>query len=286
MIVSPLVVIALIVIYYITGRYVYVPQGTLGKVLTPNGYSTDIIRPSRVHLGLKDKIILLEDIIVTKEEKVTVRMEGNLNLIVMVRFQIMLSRNDKNLNMLFASSKTKGSMITINSVYNTYGKIVVNKITREVISEYNILDVNKNFKRISKELYAAINKEFIGSPLRISDTALGKLIFPKEVEEALGATIKRKLEVKRVEADVEAKLTEFRGKKRIAEAQYLIEMQKAKATRDYNKMISDGLTPELLDLKRLDVQTQMIEAVKENKNAIYIPMNMFGTVTPTVSIKK
>jgi hypothetical protein len=266
-------------------RYEYVPKNTLGKILTTSGYATDIIKPSRVHLNRRDKLILLEDVITTKEEKVTVRMDGNLDLVVMVRFQFMLSKKNKDINMLFSSAKSTKGVIRMNTIYATYGKIPVNKCIREVVSTYKILDVNKNFKRISKELYSAIYKEFEGSPLVISDISLGKMIFPEEIDSALRATVKRKLEVKKTEADVEAKLVEYKGKKRIAEAEYIIAMQKAKRTRDYNEMISKGVTPQLLELQRIEVQEKMVEAIKGNSNAVYIPMNMFGSTIPTMPIK-
>jgi len=274
-------------VVFMSGCHERVPQGTKGKVLDRGGFEPEIYPPSRVYTGLHGRLILVETVTHTVNETVTVRMKDNMNLVAQVRFQLRLSDDPRSLNAVFNDIRPAngGNVIYLRQVYNVYGKMLVNKITREVLSQYNIGDVNKNFNHISADIYRGTVRAFKPTPLIITDVALGKLKYPKVIDDAIMAAAKRELEIKQAQADVEVRLTELRGKEKVAEGEYRIAMQKAKRTRDYNKMIAEGVTPALIELQKLEVQEKMVDAVMKNKNAIYIPMDMFGGMVPTMSVK-
>ena len=271
---TTLKVIALfaIALSFISCSHQVVDQGTKGKVLDRSGFHPEVYPPSRVNVGLHGRLVLVETVTHTVNETITVRMADDMNLVAQVRFQLRMGEKEKSLNAVFNDIKpVEGSnLITLSQVYNIYGKLLVNKIAREVLSKYNIGDVNDNFNHISADIYNKTLTAFKPTPLIITDVALGKLDYPDVIDRAIEAAAKRELEIKQAEADVQVRLTELQGKEKVAEGEYRIRMQEAKRVRDYNKMIANGITPELLKLRELEVQEMMASRIDKG-DTVFIP---------------
>ena len=276
---SILIVVAIFAMFFMTGCWETVPQGTKGKILDRNGFQPEVYPPSRVTVGLHGDLILVETVTHTVNEKVTVRMKDDMNLIVQVRFQLRMGKKEKSLNAVFNDIKpSDGKTITLKQVYSVYGKMITNNVTRAVLSQYNIGDVNDNFNHISADMYNKIIQAFKPTPLIISDVALGKLDYPQVIDDAIEAAAKRELEIKQAEADVQVRLTELKGKEQVAKGEYRIKMQEAKRIKDYNKAIADGITPELLELRKLEVQQELVNAIgKGDTTTIFVPYSALGT---------
>jgi len=253
--------------------YDTVPQGTKGKVLDRSGFQPEVYPPSRVDVGLHGNLVLVETITHTVNETVTVRMKDDMNLVAQVRFKLRMGEKPKSLNLVFNDIRPgEGGIITLKQIYEVHGKMLVNKIAREVLSQYNIGDVNDNFTHISSDIYNKTLEAFKPTPLIVTDVALGKLDYPDVIDRAIEAAAKRELEIKQAEADVAVRLTELKGKEKVAEGEYRIKMQEAKRIRDYNKMIAKGITPQLLQLRQLEVQQAMVQTIeKGDATTIFIP---------------
>jgi len=268
-------VMMLVAVMVFTGcQYDTVPQGTKGKILDRSGFHPEVYPPSYVEVGQHGKLILVETITHTVNEKITIRMKDDMNLVVHVRFQLRMGEKEKSLNAVFNDIKpAEGtSTITLGQIYEVYGKLIVNKIAREIISRYKIGDVNDNFNKISADLYVKTLNAFKPTPLIITDVALGKLDYPEVIDAAIEAAAKRELEIKQAEADVQVRLTELQGKEKVAEGEYRIKMQEAKRIRDYNAMIAKGITPELLELRKLEVQQSLVGAIgKGDTTTVFVP---------------
>ena len=256
-----LAIILVVATFSFTGcSHETVPQGTIGKVLDRDGFHPEIYPPSRVNVGWHGHLILAETISHTVNETVTIRTKDNMNLVAQVRFKVRLGDTAKSRNFVFNDIKpADGKTITLKQVYELHGKALVNKAVREVISEYNINDVNKNFNHISSDIYKTVAKMVKPTPLIVTDVSLGKLDFPKVIDDAIQKAAQRELDIKTAEADVQVRLTELKGKEQVAKGEYRIAMQKAKRDRDANKMIAAGITPELLELRKLELRQQELE---------------------------
>ena len=156
--------------------------------------------------------------------------------------------------------------------------MLVNKIAREVLSQYAIGDVNDNFAHISADIYKRTLEAFKPTPLIITDVALGKLDYPDVIDRAIESAAKRNLEIKQAEADVQVRLTELKGKEKVAEGEYRIKMQEAKRIKDYNAAIAEGITPQLIELRKLEVQQELVQAIgKGDTTTIFVPYSALGT---------
>ncbi len=274
-----MMVLAIGAMLMMTGCHETVPQGTKGKVLDRAGFQPEVYPPSRVYTGLWGNLILVETVTHTVNETVTVRMRDDMNLIAQVRFQLRMGEKPTSLDAVFNDIKPlDGETITLKQVYNVYGKMLVNKIAREVLSKYNIADVNDNFNHISADIYKKTMIAFKPTPLIITDVALGKLDYPDVIDRAIEAAAKRELEIKQAEADVQVRLTELKGKEKVAQGEYRIKMEEAKRIKDYNAMIAKGITPELLELRKLEVQQALVNAIGDgDTTTVFVPYSALGT---------
>ena len=271
--------IAMVAMVFMTGCHEQVPQGTKGKVLDREGFHPEVYSPSRVYTGFHGRLILVETVTHTVNETVTVRMKDDMNLVAQVRFQLRMGEKPESLDAVFNDIKPKdGQTITLTQVYSIYGKMLVNKIAREVLSQYNIGDVNDNFNHISADIYKKTMLAFKPTPLIITDVALGKLDYPDVIDRAIESAAKRELEIKQAEADVQVRLTELAGKEKVAEGEYRIKMQEAKRIKDYNAAIAEGITPQLIELRKLEVQQELVQAIgKGDTTTIFVPYSALGT---------
>lgn len=275
-----LTIAALTTMVFMTGcGHENVPQGTKGKMLGASGFQPEVYSPSRVWVGWNERLILVETTTHTVNETVTVRMKDDMNLVVQVRFQLRMGEKPESLDAVFNDIKpADGTNIKLHHVYTVYGKMLVNKITREVLSQYNIGDVNDNFNHISADIYKKTINAFKPTPLIITDVALGKLDYPEVIDKAIESAAKRELEIKQAEADVQVRLTELAGKEKVADGEYRIKMKEAKRIKDYNAMIATGITPELLELRKLEVQQALVQAIGTgDTTTVFVPYSAMGT---------
>ncbi len=256
--------------------YEQVPPAHVGKILDTNGYQADIVPPSRVYVGWREELVLVQTGTETKAERMEVIMQDKLTLGFDERFRTRIKTSDERvLNGIFndiAVDRAGGQrLLTLSTVYNTYGKMLVRNKAREVISQYSVEDVHKNYARISSEIYKAITDAAQGIPLTVSDVALGNIAYPKlitaAVEAAVEAAEERRVAIATQEAQVQIEMKEKEGQQKLAEMDYKIEMTKARALRDVNKTVAEGITPELIALKTLEVQ----QALAKNNSAVFVP---------------
>lgn len=255
------------VIIFTAGCSEIVPQGTKGKVLDRGGFKPEVHPPSRVSVGTFGHLVLVETVTHTVNEAVTIRMKDDMNLVAQVHFQLRINKEPASLNAVFSDIMPSdgGNTIKLQQVYNMHGKMLVNKIAREVLSQYNIADVNDNFNHISADIHNKTLAAFKPTPLVITDVVLGKLDYPEVIEKAIEAAAKHELEIKQAEADAQVRLAELKGEEQVAKDEYRLKMELARRTRDYNKIIAEGITPDLLELIKLEVQQELINAINKGE---------------------
>jgi len=251
-----------------------IEPATMGKVLTTQGYSPDILPPGRYTLWGRDKMIMLQTNINTYRESVDVVLKDKLTLSADVRFRGSLRKDKTVINAMFNEiSAGKDDIVTFNEVYAVYGLMAVRNKTREVISRYSVEDVHKNYERLSVEIGAALKEELKDTPLEISDVALGSIKYPEVVTSAINAAKERDLAIQKEQAQAKIQLVKKKNERVLAEADYQIKITNAKAVRDSNKIIGQGITPALLQLRALEVQEKM----SDNENVVFMPFEAMQT---------
>ena len=252
-----------------------VPPTAKGKILTTSGYTDDILVPGKYTLWGRDEMILLQTNTNTFREQVKVILQDKLTLVVDVRFRGRIAGTDAAINAMFNDIVPgPDMMVEFLEVYNVYGKMAVRNKTREIISQYSVEDVHKNYARLSGEIAQVLSAALAKTPLQISDIALGDIAYPPVVTKAVELAKERELAIKKEENQAIIDLTRKKNEKLLAEANYQVKMANARAIRDSNKTIGEGVTPALIELRRLEV----LEKMAENKSAVFMPVEGMSSV--------
>jgi len=256
-----------------------VPPAHKGKILTTAGYKPELVPPSKLTLWGRDRLILVETATNVFKEKMTVLMSDRLELTFDVRGRMRLSNDDKVIHAMFNDVvPNENSMVTTGMVYAKYGQMLVRNKAREVLSVYSIEDVHKKYAELSKQIYDELTESFKGTPLSVSDVAIGQIKFPQVVTTAVESQKEREIAVGRERAQVEIELTKKRGEEQLAEASYRIRMIKAKTIRDENRTISESVTSEYLAYRKLEV----MEMMAESGSTVFMPFEATGTTAAQI----
>jgi regulator of protease activity HflC (stomatin/prohibitin superfamily) len=267
-------ILVLLVLFMVIGCTEQIPPAHLGKVLSSSGYSPDVYPPGRVNAWGRDRLILLETGTRTVSEPLTLIMADKLTLRADVKFRTRVKGTDQVINAMFNDIVPVDSKVSLDQVYRTYGKMIIRNKGREILSQYTVDDVHKNYARISSEIHSSLTAAFVGVPLEISDVALGNIKYPDIVTAAVEESAQKKMQIEREKNQAAIDLVKKKNEEKLAEADYRIEMIKARTLRDSNKTIGDGVTPMLIQYKALEVQSKMAA----NNNAVFMPYDALGSI--------
>lgn len=248
-----------------------VPPASKGKILTTSGYTPEVLEPGKYTLWGRDEMVYLQTSTATTKESMAVIMQDKLTLKFDVRFRCRIAGDEDTINAMFNDITPIDGWVSLDKVYSTYGRMIVRNKSREVMSQYTVEDVHKNYKRVSSEIYEEITKAVKGTPLELSDVALGNVEYPAVITRAVELAKSKELEIKEAQAQAEIDLTKKENDRRLAEANYEIEIVNAKAVRDANKITAQGINKDLIAWKALEVQAKMAD----NKNAVFMPFEAF-----------
>lgn len=277
-------IISLLAVVLLTGcEFATVPPTAKGKILTTSGYMDDVLPPGKYTLWGRDEMVTLQTNTNTYKENVDVILADKLTLVAEIRFRGRLAGSNKVINAMFNDiTPDRNNMVSFNQVYAVYGKMAVRNKTREIISQYTVEDVHKNYARLSGEIGTVLSDALKNTPLEISDIALGKIQYPAVVTAAVDAAKERELAIKKEQAQAEIELTKKKNERLLAEADYQIEITRAKAIRDKNKIIGQGVTDQLLKLRALEVQEKMAA----NNSAVFMPYEAMQTTAAQMRMYK
>lgn len=278
-------VLGLVVAMVLSGcAPVTVPPAHKGKFLTSSGYQPEILESGKYWEGIREDLVLIETNTQTYKENVTVVLRDKLSLSVEIRFRGRIEGSKAIINAMF-NDIVAGSdnIVQFNEVYNIYGRMAVRNKTREIISQYSVDDVHANYSRLSGEIARVLSKTLENTPLQISDVALGNIKYPDVVTKAIEAAEERRLAIAKEQAQAEIELTKKENERLLAEADYQVRITKAKAVRDENLIIGEGVTRELLELKRLEVAEALASSSGESSK-VFLPIEALTSTGANVEM--
>ena len=265
------------------GERVEVPPASVGMVLTANGFQGDIIPPSRFRLSpcirLCDKLVVIEAGDIGKVESMDVLMpQDNLFLGIDVRFTLAMSQNQDEILRVFdrvvPRELDSGNFgITIEHVYRTYGEAVVRNVVRSSLSEMSIAEVQNNQAAVSERLRQDVSNALSRTPLEVRQFGLADIRFPSVVRQAMEATQERRIAIERAEAEAQVQIREAQARLEVARAEREADLLEAQTIAEANKLLAEGVTPELLEYRRW----QVIERMANNESAVFVPVEMLNS---------
>lgn len=267
------------------GERVEVPPASVGVVLGPSGFEADIVPPSRFRLDYCapfsqcDKLVVVEASDSGVLEQMQVLMpKDNLMLGVDVRFTLSLSQDQERILEVFdrvtpqrLDSGNFGT--TLAHVYSVYGQSVVRSVARSVLSEYSIAEFAQNQSVISTRLMEEINAELSRTPLVLRQFGIAGIQYPAVVTAAMEARAEREIAIETAEAQAQVQIREAQARLEVARANREADLLEAQTIAEANRILADGVTPELIEYRRLNV----IETLGLNGNTIFFPLDLVGT---------
>jgi regulator of protease activity HflC (stomatin/prohibitin superfamily) len=158
---------------------------------------------------------------------------------------------------------------------------VVRDVVRNVVGQYEAESLPIERNNIATQIETGIREsvsEQKNSPAVLESVQLREIVLPQKVKDQIERVQVAKQEVQRAQQEVERAKQD--ALKRAAEAQGRAEAVKiaaagkaeavtieADAQAKANKLISDSLTPKLLELKQIQMQGKFNEALKVNRDA-------------------
>lgn len=266
------------------GEKVEIPPASVGMILGPNGYQGDIIPPSRFRL---DPCFLNCDRLVTivagdigLSERMEVLMpKDNLILGVGVQFTLALSEDRNRLLAVFdrvvpqqLESGHYGT--TLEQIYATYGRAIVLNVVRSTLSKYTIQEIAANQGAVSEQLRRDVAAAFERTPLEVKQFGLADLDYPDTIKESMEATTRRKIDIERAEADAQVKIREAQAQLEVTRAQREADLLAAQTIAESNRLLAEGVSPELL--RYMEIEAMKIMA--ENPNTVFFPVQMMDNI--------
>lgn len=268
----------------VVGEKVEVPPASVGMVLGKNGYQGDIIPPSRFRLPACflncDKLVVIEAGDVGMKEAMTVLMpQDNLDLGVDVRFTLALSEDQNQILSVFdrvvPTQLPSGNFGTsLQQVYNVYGQSVVRNVVRSTLSEYSISEIAANQAAVSERLRQEVSAALERTPLEIKQFGLANITFPSIITDAREAAQSRRIDIERAEADAQVKIREAQARLEVTRAEREADLLAAQTIAEQNRILAEGVTPEVLRYMELEVLKKMAD----NQNAVFFPVDMMDSV--------
>lgn len=251
-----------------------IAPATKGKILTTAGYSNDILEPGKYTLWGRDKMVTLDTSTNTYLEAVNVKLADKLELQTEVRFRVRVAGTTAVINSMFNDIPAGPDFhVAFSDVYNVYGQMAVRNVVREIISPYNVDEVHQNYVRLSDEISAALKEALVNTPLEVSEVALGNIEYPEVVVTAINEAEERRLQIAREEAQAAIDILKAENARIVAEANYQVEMTRARTIRDTNATIAEGITPEILELRKIEA----LELMATNQNAVFMPFDSINS---------
>lgn len=275
-------IMAVTVMFVSACSFVTVPPAHQGKVLSPAGYQPEVLQPGKYTLWWRQDLVLLDTSTDTYEERVDVVLADRLELSVEVRFRGRIRGSQSVINAMFNDIQVNQAerRVSFEDAYRVYGRMVVRNKVREVLSQYSVDEVHKNYMRLSGEVGQSIESALSDTPIEVGTVSFGDIKYPQVVTNAISIAEERRLQIAQEQAQQEIELLKRENERTLAEAEYQTRMIRAEAVRDENRIIGEGVTAELLELKRMEYM--MVLAEKAGKGTVYVPTDFSNSTGVSV----
>lgn len=267
------------------GEKVEVPPGHVGKLMTKDGYQETMIPTSKFRLPFCttycDKLVVLDTTDNRYVEPLKIYIPAD-KLNIELNIEATLRVDPKKASSLFAQlpqavgASTQQSLITSRSVYNTYGKTILEAEVRGYLTQLTIGDISSNVDKVNADLTQILQK-VMGerTPFQVIYAGVSNVILPPIITTAQEKAAERREQIEREEAEM--KISTVRQQRELKEAQLQrqIEKEKAETKAIEQRAVAESLTPQYLRMKELE-----IEQTKADKWNGTVPNTVVGSNAP------
>lgn len=275
-----------LIAFSLYGKKVEVFPAYVGMILTENGFEDNLIQPSRFRLdtciSYCDSLILVEVSDQGKEESFTLFMpKDSLNMTFDVRFTMSVRNEDNAIKMILdripstvLDNDERIRQVTADRVYDVYGQPIIREIVRAVIANYTINEVASNRDIVNAAISQAVNDALADTPLIARRIALADVQYPSVITTAQEEAAERQIAIDRERNEQQVMMVQMETQLEQARQERAIRIERANAVLEENNIIAQSVTPSYLAYRQLEV----LEAMANNNNTIFVPMEALGTI--------
>lgn len=277
-------VLGMAVLLVACGDRVQVPPASVGKVMTSSGYKKGVIPTSSFKLEsclpweACQKLVTLStaDNVVT--EQMTLFMPKD-RLNMNFTLQASLRIKEDSVDGLFSSippQNDNGKMsIPISSVYTIYAEQIIRAEAREFLSAYSIDEVSSNLEAINQNLTVKLSKSINEkTPFEVRYIGLSDVKYPQIIVNKQEQSAERTEAIAQEEAQLELAKVVMDRELQEAKMKRTIEVEKAMADAEVNRIIGDSITPKYVQYKQLEALTE----ISRSDNKIVVPFEMLNSI--------
>lgn len=261
----------------LTGCMAKVEPATKGKVISSSGYADDIKEPGRYFMTFTERMITLDTSTQNKVQGVSVRMKDKMELGVGVSFRGRIKGDQRIINAMFNDITVKDDNVSFDQVYNIYGRDVIARVVRDVLSPYTNEEFMQNQAEIQKEVANALTEAMKNSPIEVSNVLLGGIKLPEEITKAINKQNERELAIKTEENEQAVRMVAKANEMKLAEADKAIRILKAETIRKENEITNSGLSPMLIEYRKIEASENIAKMQAENDKATFVPYEALGS---------
>ena len=274
-----LVLVALISVFYLAGCSTQVDPGFVGKKVKSSGVQPDLYETGRVwHMPFFTRVVQIDVSSHLREAPVNVIMADrsvneageevqgiglDMDFLVNVRYRIKEDEDTVNAALRDMQLSSDTDMIAGETFYHKYGRIVVGRVTREVLGQYTPEEVLENLSTINATLQSKMRAELEQTPLIFSEVSLGPVTLPQVISERIQQNKDTELSEAQARAQQKIDLLEKQNQIELARQQAVREEVDAQSLARQNEILAESITPEVLRLRELQMREREIDMMRE-----------------------
>ena len=251
------------------GERVEVPPGFVGKVMTKDGYQEGLIPTSKLRLApcvsYCDRMVVMDNTDKSYVEPMEIFIPAD-KLNIKVDLRATLAVDPQRAEPLFNKlpqqpQNDQFSVISGESIYNTYGKQVLQAEVRSYLTKYSISEIASNGEKINSDIQVLLSK-VMGerTPFNVRYAGLTNIKYPSIITEAQENSAKRREMIAQEEASLSVSKVKLDRELQEAKMQRAIEKEKAETEAQAQRVLAEAVDPRSLRIKELEIEKIKAEA--------------------------
>lgn len=250
------------------GERVEVPPGFVGKIMTKDGYQEGLIPTSKIRLAkcwsYCDRMVIMDNTDKSYVEPMEIFIPAD-KLNIKVDLRATLAVDPQRAEPLFNKlpQVTQGDQLSViagESIYNTYGKQVLQAEVRSYLTKYSISEIASNGEKINADIQVLLSK-VMGerTPFKVQYAGLTNIKYPTIITEAQENSAKRREMIAQEEASLSVSKVKLDRELQEAKMQRAIEKEKAETEAQAQLVLAAAVDPRSLRIKELEIQKILAE---------------------------
>ena len=165
--------------------------------------------------------------------------------------------------------------IPLEKIYTTYAEQIIRAEAREFLSQYSINDIASNLEAVNSQLTQKLTKSIQErTPFQVRYIGLSDLMYPDIIVKSQEAAAERTENIRQEQAQYELSKVVLERQLNEAKLQRTIEVEKALAEAEVNRIIGESITPKYVTYKQLEA----LIAVAGSDNKVVVPFEMLNSI--------